>query len=94
VASIKAIFKSPGRIVDVRIEGSHAIVEFPSHSAARKSLDGFAHWDTYKLEWMTVSGDIVGDANYARRRLEERSKAGIPSFTSPFSTSLFLFDPV
>ena len=90
----RGIFKNGSRIVDVQIQNDRcAIVDFPSHSAARKTLEGFAHWDRYKLEWMTTTGQIVGDANFSKRRLEQRARTDIVSLSSPFNCSLFLHDP-
>ena len=90
----RGIFKNGSRIVDIQIYNDRcAIVEFPSHSAARKTLEGFAHWDRYKLEWMTPTGQVVGDANFSKRRLEQRARTDLVQLTSPFNCSLFLQDP-
>ena len=59
------LFAKPERILEVDIfrdtAGSHAIVQFSSHSAARKTLESFVHFDLYKVEWFSVCGDVAGD---------------------------------
>ncbi|OMJ96256.1 hypothetical protein SteCoe_220 [Stentor coeruleus] len=50
------------------------ILKFNSHSSARKTLETFHHWDKYKVEWVSPTGDIVGDAHYARHKMEEYRK--------------------
>ncbi|OMJ82866.1 hypothetical protein SteCoe_16334 [Stentor coeruleus] len=52
----------------------YGILKFNSHSSARKTLEGFHHWDTYKVEWVSPAGDIAGDAHYARHKMEEYRK--------------------
>jgi hypothetical protein len=37
-----------------------AVVEFSSHSAARKALHAFTRWDEISLFWMTKNGDVTG----------------------------------
>jgi len=51
-----------------------AIVRFPSHSAARKTLESFVDWNRYKVEWVTVEGEVVGDASITKEK-EERPPA-------------------
>lgn len=38
-----------------------AIVSFNSHSAARKTVEGFNLWCRYKLEWLSQSGEVVSE---------------------------------
>lgn len=52
----------------------YALLSFNSHSSARKTLEGFHHWDKYKVEWVSPLGDVVGDAHYARHKMEEYRK--------------------
>ena len=58
------------RISDIELynEGSHiyAIVKFSTHSAARKTLESFAGWENYKVEWISITGDNAGNANHKR----------------------------
>lgn len=52
----------------------YGLLSFNSHSSARKTLEGFHHWDKYKVEWISPLGDVVGDAHYARHKMEEYRK--------------------
>ena len=52
----------------------YALLSFNSHSSARKTLEGFHYWDKYKVEWVSPLGDVVGDAHYARHKMEEYRK--------------------
>ena len=59
------LFSKPERIQAVDIYedniGVYAIVKFSSHSAARKTLESFVHFDSFKVEWFSISGDVGGD---------------------------------
>ena len=66
----------------------YCILKFNSHSSARKTLEGFHLWDKYKIEWMSIYGQIVGDAHYARQKMEEYRK-----LNPAFDYSLFERDP-
>ncbi|CAG9325954.1 unnamed protein product [Blepharisma stoltei] len=62
--SVKRLFKNPGRIVNIKIKTDpskvkYAIIEFASHSAARKTLESFHRWEKYKIDWLSVSGEVV-----------------------------------
>mmetsp|Transcript_15997 Transcript_15997/g.23176 ORF Transcript_15997/g.23176 Transcript_15997/m.23176 type:complete len:256 (-) Transcript_15997:4-771(-) len=67
--TIKGFFTNPSRIMNVciRFEDSvrgmtkYALVNFHSHSAARKTFEGFTQSDHYKLEWVSVSGEVTGE---------------------------------
>lgn len=69
VEMISAIFKDDSRIHSITIgkeetyygKNHFAVVKFGSHSAARKTMEGFSHWGRYKLEWLSVSGEVAGD---------------------------------
>jgi len=53
----------------------YAFLKFNSHSSARKALEAFRSWGRYKVEWINKSGEIIGDAHYARHKMEEYRKA-------------------
>jgi hypothetical protein len=55
-------------------------LDFPSHSAARKTLEGFKYWDHFMIEWVSITGQIMGDANFMKNK-------------TLFRFSLFLEDP-
>ena len=79
---IQELFENPVRITAVEIGLEENMTEmnyfcylrFNSHSSARKTLEGFHHWDKYKLEWVNSEGKIVGDAHYYRQKMEEYRK--------------------
>ncbi|CAG9318096.1 unnamed protein product [Blepharisma stoltei] len=79
---VYSLFSNTLRILSVKLgteeigtkEGYYAILEFSSHSSARKTLEGFHHWDEYKIEWIDYSGEVAGDAHYARHKMEEYRK--------------------
>ena len=68
--NIPSLFKNPSRISDVTLHNDgndrYAIVKFASHSAARKTVDGFNNWEEYSVEWVNHLGEVVGDANFHR----------------------------
>eukprot|EP00361_Fabrea_salina_P004675 CAMPEP_0202440206 /NCGR_PEP_ID=MMETSP1345-20130828/36570_1 /ASSEMBLY_ACC=CAM_ASM_000843 /TAXON_ID=342563 /ORGANISM="Fabrea Fabrea salina" /LENGTH=296 /DNA_ID=CAMNT_0049054787 /DNA_START=767 /DNA_END=1657 /DNA_ORIENTATION=+ len=80
--SLRSLFANPVRIITVTFdyeicedkENFFAILGFNSHSSARKTLEGFHHWDKYKVEWVNQHGEVVGDAHYARQKMEEYRK--------------------
>ena len=49
----------------------YALLSFNSHSSARKTLESFNSWDKYKVEWISSLGEVIGDAHYARHKMEE-----------------------
>jgi len=53
--SVMNFFANTSRILDIQVKhcgSSHfALVFFPSHSAARKTLESFVRWNKYKIEW-------------------------------------------
>lgn len=62
--SVKRLFKNPGRIVKIKIRTDSskvrsAIIEFASHSAARKTLESFHRWEKYRIDWLSVTGEVV-----------------------------------
>ena len=79
---ILALFTNSIRIQKVilsneEIDGKvnyYAILNFNSHSSARKTLEGFHSWDKFKVEWISPIGEVVGDAHYARHKMEEYRK--------------------
>ena len=95
---VRKLFKNSTRILDIVIHLGieyesivrYAILKFPSHSAARKTLESFHHWDRYSIEWVSVNGEIVGDANFLRQPKQgERTKLLAPLFCC----ALFARDP-
>jgi hypothetical protein len=49
----------------------YAIVTFTSHSAARKSLEGFKYWSTLTLQWMNINGEVVGEIKSRIKKARE-----------------------
>lgn len=87
---IKRLFRNARRIREVEFlheAGQFFVVlKFASHSAARKTLEGFHSWDQHKVEWISVTGDITGEASYMRLRGDKTENF--------FASSLFsLKDP-
>jgi len=75
---VRSLFKNSTRIQRIEFinEGKYlmAYLHFSSHSAARKTLDGFADWENYKIEWISVTGQVMADANYSRFKSDEARK--------------------
>ena len=79
---IRSFFTNSVRIQEVTLQWHeldgkviyYALLSFNSHSSARKTLEGFHHWDKYKVEWISPLGNVVGDAHYARHKMEEYRK--------------------
>jgi len=69
--TVRGLFENPSRITEIRIdkeqtpygENKFAIVSFGSHSAARKTFEGFRGIERYGLHWMNVQGEITGEVN-------------------------------
>lgn len=74
---IASLFKNPSRLleIDLHLEDKFAILKFASHSAARKTLEGFHLWDVHVVEWVNVNGEVVGNANYAKVKAEEMQRS-------------------
>mmetsp|Transcript_3644 Transcript_3644/g.7825 ORF Transcript_3644/g.7825 Transcript_3644/m.7825 type:complete len:290 (-) Transcript_3644:669-1538(-) len=95
-ADVCKLFKNSTRIQSVALEketvdgnlASYAMLKFTSHSAARKTLESFHKWDKYKVEWVSVTGEVVGDACHNKEKAEIKRLAHFA-----FSYSLFLQDP-
>jgi hypothetical protein len=70
IETVLKLFDNSKRITDVELynEGSHiyAILKFSTHSAARKTLENFAGWEKFKVEWISITGDSAGNANHKR----------------------------
>lgn len=68
--AVLTLFSNNKRISDIELynEGSHiyAILKFATHSAARKTLESFAGWENFKVEWISVAGDNAGTASHKR----------------------------
>jgi hypothetical protein len=54
--SLRRLFTNPNRIHSLVLYGEgaerYALLQFATHSAARKSIDSFTSKDTYQLEWV------------------------------------------
>ena len=70
---VSSLFKNPSRVQEIDYQEDHhcAVVKFASHSAARKTLEGFHLWDVHLVEWVNVNGEVVGNANYAKVKADE-----------------------
>ncbi|CAG9309908.1 unnamed protein product [Blepharisma stoltei] len=84
---VRELFNNSSRILEVVMgteeeDGDtnyYAFLRFNSHSSARKALEGFRNWTRHRVEWVRKSGEIIGDAHYARHKMEEYRKAN-PTF--------------
>ena len=58
VEGVKSIFKNSTRILEVEFHYHNtqrsAFLKFPSHSSARKTLEGLLNWDQQKVEWVSA----------------------------------------
>ena len=94
--SVRALFSNSVRMqavefYDEEVDGKtniYCILRFNSHSSARKTLEGFHRWDKYRAEWISINGEVMGDAHYARHKLEEHRKE-----CPTFDYTLFERDP-
>ncbi|OMJ73595.1 hypothetical protein SteCoe_27670 [Stentor coeruleus] len=94
--TVKNLFATPIRIKSCEfgweeLDGKrnfYCIVRFNSHSSARKTLESFHFWEKYMVQWVSVNGEIVCDAHYARQKMDEYRK-NHPTF----DYSLFERDP-
>lgn len=76
---IKNLFKNPVRVQSIvfdneKFQGEinyYCIVTFNSHSSARKTLEGFCGWKDCRVEWVSISGDVICDAHYAKQRINQ-----------------------
>jgi RNA recognition motif-containing protein len=96
-ADVCMLFKNATRVQSVSIEQEvvegrlnvYALLKFTSHSAARKTLESFHEWEQHKVEWVSVTGEVVCDACHNKDKSADfRVLAPIA-----FSYSLFLRDP-
>ena len=79
---VRGLFKNPMRMkrlnFDCEVEDGEVnhfcIVDFNSHSSARKTLEGFTRWSSLRVEWTDRNGKVLGDAHYARQKIEEYRK--------------------
>lgn len=74
---------------EVGVDAQFAMLKFTSHSAARKTLESFHKWDQHKVEWVSVTGEVVGDACHNKDKAVEGKRLD----TFAFAYSLFLQDP-
>ena len=65
--TLRGLFNNSSRILHIEFGYENykrwAILRFPSHSAARKTFEGFKATNRYVLEWISVTGEIVGELN-------------------------------
>ena len=67
--TLKALFTNAARILHIEFAYEddngvrYAILRFSSHSAARKTFEGFKANHRYTLEWLSVTGEIAGELN-------------------------------
>lgn len=69
---VRNLFKNPRRIASVWInlerkqecENYFSIIEFHTHSAARKTLESFSSWDYYTVEWISDQGEASRISQY------------------------------
>jgi tetratricopeptide (TPR) repeat protein len=61
--TLKGLFDNSNRILHIEFGFTDgvkwAILRFSSHSAARKTFEGFRAFHRYRLEWMSITGEIV-----------------------------------
>jgi hypothetical protein len=73
------LFAKPERINDVEVRFEKdvvfAIVRFASHSAARKTLEGFVDFEKFRVEWFSVSGEIAGDVLSGKNECKKEKPA-------------------
>jgi hypothetical protein len=46
--------------VDVDKTAGTAVLKFVSHSAARKTFEGYSGWEEYSATWLSVEGEELG----------------------------------
>ena len=81
-SEVRGLFKNPVRIKKIDFASEvedgevnyYCIAGFNSHSSARKTLEGFTRWNSLSVEWIDKSGNVLGDAHYARQKIEEYRK--------------------
>lgn len=78
---VRALFKNSIRIQEISFgsedgeqENWFCVVQFSSHSSARKTLEGFLRWSSMQVEWVDEHGSVLGDAHYARQKIKEYRK--------------------
>lgn len=66
IASVRRLFREPSRVLHIELVCSRtakfALISFSSHSAARKTLLSFFRWNSMTVEWVNISGEVVGAA--------------------------------
>lgn len=66
--TIRNLFLNTTRILHIEMgteadgRSRYAIMRFASHSGARKTLEGY-QCSKYRLEWMSVNGELTGEIN-------------------------------
>lgn len=72
--AVCTIFQDSSRITSVEIgfeetyygKNHFGIIKFNSHSAARRTMEGFNQWGRYKIEWVNVQGEIAGEVFHSK----------------------------
>ena len=70
---VTGLFYKPSRIQGVQSEDSSLFVSFASHSAARKTLESFWAWDSYRVEWVSADGTVLGEAKQGQTVLRVKN---------------------
>lgn len=79
-----SLFENSSRIKTIENIGSSVLISFPSHSSARKTLESFSHWGTFKLFWVSSDRSVLGE-------IQSRERISLKPVS--FSFKLFFKDP-
>lgn len=87
-ANVKKLFKNPGRILSIKIKHDYnktkyAIIEFASHSAARKTLESFHRWERYRIDWLSVNGEVAAPVIHPYHKRPDNKKNVENTLDSP-----------
>ena len=72
-AEVKQLFAKPGRIQKIECYEAHALLKFGSHSAARKTLESYSAWEVFKVEWVSVTGDVAAEALPTKEPVQDKA---------------------
>ncbi|CAG9315382.1 unnamed protein product [Blepharisma stoltei] len=73
---VKSLFSNFSRIKSIEVKDDYAILNFSSHSAARKTIETFRSEESLNLEWINSNGDIIGSVILKKRTSEFSLFAG------------------
>jgi hypothetical protein len=79
-----SLFENSSRIRSIEFLGFSVLISFPSHSSARKTLESFSHWGTFKLFWISSDRSVLGE-------IQSRERISLKPVS--FSFKLFFKDP-